>query len=42
MIGGFVYRGSAIPELVGQYVFGDLTFGRVFYTDGEGDVVAIV
>jgi glucose/arabinose dehydrogenase len=23
IMGGFVYRGSAIPELVGQYVFGD-------------------
>ena len=22
--GGFVYRGTAIPELVGKYVFGDL------------------
>jgi glucose/arabinose dehydrogenase len=25
VIGGFVYRGSAIPELVGNYVFGDFT-----------------
>src|SRR6185436_9513651 len=39
--GGFVYRGSAIPELYGKYVFGDLALrvapprvdGRVFYTD---------
>lgn len=28
--GGFVYRGSAIPELQGQYVFGDFITGRVF------------
>lgn len=39
--GGFVYRGSAIPELVGKYVFGDLAIrnapprvdGRLFYAD---------
>ncbi|MCB9846537.1 MAG: PQQ-dependent sugar dehydrogenase [Phycisphaeraceae bacterium] len=28
-IGGFIYRGSAIPELVGMYVFGD--FSRAFF-----------
>jgi glucose/arabinose dehydrogenase len=27
--GGFVYRGSAIPELVGDYVFGDYCTGNV-------------
>lgn len=40
--GGFVYRGSAIPELSGKYVFGDLAIrgtpaprvdGRLFYAD---------
>ncbi len=39
--GGFVYRGSAIPELAGKYVFGDLALknlpprvdGRLFYAD---------
>jgi glucose/arabinose dehydrogenase len=39
--GGFVYRGTAIPELVGKYVFGDLALtpapvranGRLFYAD---------
>ena len=39
--GGFVYRGTAIPELVGKYVFGDLAIrnlpprvdGRLFYAD---------
>jgi glucose/arabinose dehydrogenase len=41
--GGFVYRGSAIPELAGKYVFGDLAIrvvqgqgrvdGRLFYAD---------
>ncbi|WP_414581919.1 PQQ-dependent sugar dehydrogenase [Scytonema sp. PCC 10023] len=30
--GGYVYRGKAIPELVGQYVFGDFcNDGRFFY-----------
>ncbi|MCC7407907.1 MAG: PQQ-dependent sugar dehydrogenase [Phycisphaeraceae bacterium] len=31
IVGGFVYRGSAIPNLVGKYVFGDLAKGRLFY-----------
>ncbi len=39
--GGFVYRGAAIPELYGKYVFGDLALrnlppradGRLFYAD---------
>ena len=28
--GGYVYRGSAIPALVGRYVFGDFSTGRLF------------
>ena len=32
IIGGFVYRGSAIPALMGSYVFGDYS-GRIFYLD---------
>jgi len=39
--GGFVYRGTDIPDLVGKYVFGDLALrnlppradGRLFYAD---------
>ena len=39
--GGFVYRGTAIPELIGKYIFGDLALktapvradGRLFYAD---------
>jgi glucose/arabinose dehydrogenase len=39
--GGFVYRGSEIPELYGKYIFGDLALkgspvridGRLFYAD---------
>jgi glucose/arabinose dehydrogenase len=32
---GFVYRGRAIPELVGQYVFADLARGRLFYASAD-------
>jgi hypothetical protein len=28
--GGYVYRGSAFPLLVGQYVFGDYCSGRIW------------
>jgi len=28
--GGYVYRGTAIPDLVGWYVFGDFVSGRLF------------
>lgn len=30
VIGGFVYRGTAIPALVGQYVFGDFSNGKIW------------
>lgn len=33
--GGFVYEGSAVPPLMGQYVFGDLNSGRVFFVDAR-------
>jgi len=45
--GGFVYRGSDIPALVGKYVFGDLAIrggprvdGRLFYADlASGEIL---
>ena len=44
--GGFVYRGSAIPALFGNYVFGDLAIrggprvdGRLFYADLEDGTI---
>jgi glucose/arabinose dehydrogenase len=39
VIGGFVYHGSAVPALIGKYVFGDFSApggtpsGRLFYID---------
>jgi Glucose / Sorbosone dehydrogenase len=30
---GFVYRGKAVPQLTGKYVFNDMTTGRLFYAD---------
>jgi glucose/arabinose dehydrogenase len=42
VVGGFVYRGSAIPALRGKYVFGDfsrsffLPGGRLFWLDADG------
>jgi hypothetical protein len=29
--GGFEYRGKAVPQLQGKYVFGDIPSGRLFY-----------
>jgi uncharacterized repeat protein (TIGR03806 family) len=34
--GGFVYRGSALPNLVGRYVFGDYGFGRIWALEDDG------
>jgi len=33
--GGYVYRGSAMPQLRGMYVFGDIVSGKIFFTDVE-------
>jgi glucose/arabinose dehydrogenase len=37
VIGGYVYRGTALPALTGKYIFGDLdrgdTIGRMLYFD---------
>lgn len=38
IIGGRIYRGSAIPELHGAYVFADMS--GTFFALGEGDQVA--
>lgn len=31
--GGFIYQGTAFPELRGKLVFGDITVGRIWYAD---------
>ena len=33
VIGGFVYRGTALPRMVGHYIFGD--FAKTFSNDGR-------
>ena len=35
--GGYVYRGSAIPELAGRYVFADYAQGKLFASVDNGD-----
>ena len=42
VVGGFVYRGSAIPTLEGTYFFGDSGFSRVwsFRYDAQTDTVS--
>jgi glucose/arabinose dehydrogenase len=32
-IGGFVYRGSKLPELTGSYIYGDYVSGRIWALD---------
>ncbi len=44
IIGGFIYRGAAIPALAGKYVFGDFSnpetgTGRLFYTELSTGVI---
>ena len=33
--GGYVYRGSQVPELVGRYVYGDYCSGRIWSLDAS-------
>ena len=40
VIGGFVYRGTAVPALVGRYVFGEYA-GRLFHLDTNRDIVEL-
>jgi glucose/arabinose dehydrogenase len=39
VLGGFVYRGERIPELVGSYVFGDLCSGQLHALRARNGVV---
>ena len=40
--GGYVYRGNAIPDLVGTYVYGDFSSGNIWglFKDALGDKLA--
>lgn len=40
VVGGYVYRGSAIPELEGRYIFADW-ISEVFYLDEEDTIVGL-
>jgi glucose/arabinose dehydrogenase len=40
VIGGYVYRGEAQPELQGVYVFGDWCSGRIFTLEVEGETTS--
>ncbi|MBI2912302.1 MAG: PQQ-dependent sugar dehydrogenase [Chloroflexi bacterium] len=42
--GGYVYRGAALPDLYGWYVYGDFCSGRIWAVDpnGAGDPVLLV
>jgi glucose/arabinose dehydrogenase len=48
VIGGFVYRGTAIPELDGRYVFGDFStsfgspLGRLWYVDAGNQILELM
>jgi hypothetical protein len=37
---GFVYRGKAVPELRGKFLFGDITMGRIWWADWKEMVAA--
>ena len=37
IIGGFVYRGKAIPELQGQYLFSDFCSGEIWHLQSDQD-----
>jgi uncharacterized repeat protein (TIGR03806 family) len=44
IIGGYVYRGQALPELRGRYIYGDFLSGRIWalrYRLEEGNVVFV-
>ncbi len=41
VIGGHIYRGSAFPDLYGQYIFGDNTVGRIWAMDLSANPPAV-
>jgi uncharacterized repeat protein (TIGR03806 family) len=39
VVGGYVYRGSAMPSMVGTYIYADFSFSRVWALVWDGDQV---
>ncbi len=39
IIGGYLYRGSVIPEITGTYIFGDYVSKRIFYADTIDEII---
>jgi glucose/arabinose dehydrogenase len=39
IIGGYVYRGTAIPALVGAYLYGDFCTGKVYAAEQQGGTI---
>jgi glucose/arabinose dehydrogenase len=39
IIGGYVYRGTAIPALVGAYIYGDFCTGKVYAAEQQGGTI---
>ncbi len=35
LLGGYVYRGTYLPELTGKYIFADIVQGRIFHADAS-------
>ena len=42
VVGGYVYRGSAIPALKGDYLFADYGTARVWFKTGPGAAAHIL
>jgi glucose/arabinose dehydrogenase len=42
IVGGYVYRGSQLPELYGWYIYADYATGRIWAVDTESDDPEVV
>jgi glucose/arabinose dehydrogenase len=39
IVGGYVYRGTAIPALVGAYLYGDTCTGKIYAAEQQGGTI---